>query len=605
MTSSSEGLTEFFRTILGKNEGWAYLPTKGPDGEKDWEPKFYQWPQQEALIVAATLRDSARKREVYFSPALYKRRIPKKEYVLGAQSLWADFDGNAPANWEPSDAPSVRVISSLADRQHCYWVLDEFLTDIDILENRNRTIAIRAQADTSGWDATQLLRPPYTTNYGYDKPDRRGKTYDVTLDELSDKSWPILTFAETKDFRPLIADSLGEIPDVNDVLTELTWPKEFLPLFRKEADELTPKDGQRGKRSDALARLAYIVAEANGTDAQIYSIVSDANERWKKYPATRTDRHKRLVDYVERARAKHPTGDNPSFSALLSIEPKVAVRQVWDYSAFINASITINWFMEGLMTVGGMGFIFGPPGVGKTQIGIRMAYDLAMGKDFLTWKNLVGHPVKVLFLSLEMNHSSLKYFMDIMDKDFTDQDRNTLSENMFIFPQGEDMPVDTPEGKKWLEALLDEVKPEVLFIDSLSKITMKDLNDNIGARELINYLDKLRAKYSLSIYVVHHDNKGKSREHYVQDDMYGSRFLPAGADFVLAVSKVNMGDPDVLKITCAKIRMGIATSEFAVSRTSTLNFKVEDIDEVQSVGKGGLGEIASGLFSGLPRSASN
>jgi hypothetical protein len=98
--------------------------------------------------------------------------------VLGSRVLWVDFDGNAPQEWsqEPDGLtpfvppPTLIVQSSIPTHEHAYWLLDEFVTDIDELEDKNRSIAYLLHADTSGWDADQILRPPFTINMKRNKP---------------------------------------------------------------------------------------------------------------------------------------------------------------------------------------------------------------------------------------------------------------------------------------------------------------------------------------------------------------------------------------------------------------------------------------------------
>jgi hypothetical protein len=86
--------------------------------------------------------------------------------------LWVDFDGNAPDSWDTLEIPypSLRVQSSMPGHEHVYWKLEEFLDDIPVLEDRNRSIAYMLKADTSGWDADQILRPIHTINRKRDLP---------------------------------------------------------------------------------------------------------------------------------------------------------------------------------------------------------------------------------------------------------------------------------------------------------------------------------------------------------------------------------------------------------------------------------------------------
>ena len=164
---ATQELGEFFDYIWGDTEGFVYLPVQPePYGPKDWQAAMFQWPKQRAGVIRYVLKWSATQANVFYSPAVFKSASPKKDAVLGSWVLWADFDGNAPASWDELDVPPPTLIvqSSLAGHEHCYWRLDEFVTDIAMLEDRNRSIAYTLKADTSGWDADQILRPIHTIN---------------------------------------------------------------------------------------------------------------------------------------------------------------------------------------------------------------------------------------------------------------------------------------------------------------------------------------------------------------------------------------------------------------------------------------------------------
>ncbi len=170
---ATDELGEFFDYIWGDTEGFVYLPIQpDPYGPTDWQGFMFQWPKQRAGVVRHVLRHAATKANVFYSPAVFKAASPKKEAVLGSWVLWVDFDGNAPESWEKLEIPypSLRVQSSLPGHEHVYWKLEEFLDDIPVLEDRNRSIAYMLKADTSGWDADQILRPIHTINRKRDLP---------------------------------------------------------------------------------------------------------------------------------------------------------------------------------------------------------------------------------------------------------------------------------------------------------------------------------------------------------------------------------------------------------------------------------------------------
>lgn len=164
---ATQELSEFFEYIWGDTEGYVYLPIQPePYGPTDWQGVMFEWPRQKSGVIRHVLRQTASNANVFYSPAIFKSASPKKEAVLGSWVLWADFDGNAPKTWDELEVPEPTLIvqSSLEGHEHCYWKLEEFLTDIPMLEDRNRSIAYTLKADTSGWDADQILRPIHTTN---------------------------------------------------------------------------------------------------------------------------------------------------------------------------------------------------------------------------------------------------------------------------------------------------------------------------------------------------------------------------------------------------------------------------------------------------------
>ena len=177
---ASRELAEFFNYIWGeervsKKATFVYLPV---EFEEKWTKFMFEWPRQRDAVIRHVLKWSAIKANVFYSPALFSAANPQKENVLGSWVLWVDFDGNAPEDWplRPTDGkvfvppPTLIVQSSIPGHEHCYWKLSEFLTDTSVLEDRNRGLAYVMHADTSGWDADQILRPIRSINHKRNMP---------------------------------------------------------------------------------------------------------------------------------------------------------------------------------------------------------------------------------------------------------------------------------------------------------------------------------------------------------------------------------------------------------------------------------------------------
>lgn len=140
-------------------------PDGAPKNEDIWHTYSFRWPKGLAAALKRIAGAEENGANVYICPALYTSPKRLREHVAGSWCLWMDSDGNAPMRFEGAvPEPSIRIRTSSPTNIHDYWVLDEFLDDIDALETGNRSLAAYFNADASGWDATQLLRPPGTTN---------------------------------------------------------------------------------------------------------------------------------------------------------------------------------------------------------------------------------------------------------------------------------------------------------------------------------------------------------------------------------------------------------------------------------------------------------
>jgi hypothetical protein len=231
--SAEDDLRRYFRSIWKDTEGVVYLPSRG-ENPKDWKQTLFAWPSQEDRIVQLVQARSG-EREVFVNPVLYKdngvrdKSTILRSNVLGAWTLWVDFDGNAPSEWNHDGIPmpSLRVQTSTPTHQHCYWTLDKLLSDPTEIENRNRALAYSLNADTSGWDISQLLRPAGTTNHKYGKDDPN--SYDVFFEEFSDRTYSPSIVTTESFVRPIVDSAIAhaEIPTITEVLAYGKWSPPF------------------------------------------------------------------------------------------------------------------------------------------------------------------------------------------------------------------------------------------------------------------------------------------------------------------------------------------------------------------------------------------
>lgn len=374
---------------------------------------------------------------------------------------------------------------------------------------------------------------------------------------------------------------VGDLPPIDEVKALASWNSEMLEKFNRPGEYFQPQpDGTKKDRSAAMAELAYMGAEQGWTDEQIAAILYDADDRWGKYKKRR-DRDRRITDFINRARQKHGYNapQNIGIKSLIESANQTAPvigesKLIYGFTEFVDAEFRIEWLLDGLLAQGGLGLVTGFPGTGKTQFSIAVGAHLALGqREFLKWEN-VGGSKKVLFLSLEMGAAPLNHFMGSIAKGY--DDKVSLNRNFLVAPFGTPMPLDTPEGQSFFDTIMADYMPDVVIIDSLQKISSKELTDEQAVKTLIHYLSGVRSKYNSAMLVIHHNRKKPNdgqKKGVELSDVYGSTYITTDVDFVLSLKTE---ETNVLTVDTLKNRLGRTVDPFLITRNEeTLGFSAD------------------------------
>jgi archaellum biogenesis ATPase FlaH len=542
-------LSEFFDYIYGEQVGYVYAPLKGLDEDNPtWDTKFFEWPRQRTELVNHVLTNAG-SQECYYGPALYAQPdVARPENILGANVVWAEFDGNAPQTFgDKIPHPSMRVQSSNKGHEHLYWKLDEFETDRNLIETINRSIAYTLNADTSGWDSTQILRPPTTKNH------KRGKLVRILTST---------TFSYSRDYfagvpvpKRLVKENIQieEVPDALDVVAKYKWSAEEFQFFRKTTME-------PGTRSSALMRLAYNCAEMRMSDEEAFAIMFNADERWGKFRGRR-DQSKRLLDMINRARLKYP------------IDPEVAIDKFehYNWKELLDLEVHIEWMIPGILQRQGLMLISGPPGVGKTQLSLQFLIHMACGKNLFDWE--MGPPRKVSFFSMEMGVTELKYIMGQMDAVLTPEEKDLVYQNFNFVPIGYGVLMDTTVDQKKIVQYLEEVKPEIIVFDSLSTSSTDDLTEERVAKKVFDFANHIRMDHDVAVCFIHHNRKAQTNNKKPNQlsDVYGSFIITSQPTTVIGMWMDHKSDD--IELMFLKVRLAKAPDKLIVRRHEGLVFK--------------------------------
>ncbi len=553
--NAADDFDNFINFLYEGLEGYVYVAAKVPLSEdpKDWQGELIKYPEQKQLIRQIATQ-FAKTHEVYVAPAIFKDNTShKKENVKATNVVWIDFDGNAPADWsdfaEGKGTPSWINQTSQEGHNHVYWKLESPLTDPKEIDRINRSLAYSFQADNSGWDAGQVLRPPLTYNHKGSGEVRVLSRVNVTYDKdlfssLSSPSYDV----------PVSEWKLSELPDVQDVLLSHVIPvdvQRYLKMSKQDA---------AGKRSDYMMSVAYSLCQAGMQDNEVFAIIRMMDDNWGKYKG-REDRNRRLADIIVRARIKYPD-ESPQSDTTATF--------AWPYKTFLAAEIKIDWVIEGMLMDYGNMLNVGMPGIGKTQFLLQAAVHVALGKDWLGYT--ISEPKKVGILSLEMGHPDLQIFMRAQDQALTAPERDLLQENLTIIPHGEAWPLNTPIGQERLKSVLDRFKFDGLFVDSVGKSIAGNISSNQDVQPFLNFNDHIRKEYGMFLWYVHHTRKGQpgAGPSGSLDDSYGDQYITASASSVYALLRAKDGN---IRVRNTKNRLAKMEDDYFIKRTDFLGFE--------------------------------
>lgn len=196
-----------------------------------------------------------------------------------------------------------------------------------------------------------------------------------------------------------------------------------------------------------------------------------------------------------------PIKSNPELDKIKSLSHK----DIKESNPPIPLNILYPWLPEQ-----GIALIYAAAGVGKTLFSLNIAYCIASGGNFLTYK--VPKPKKVLYVDGEMQYARIHArYMDII-KQQGDLDKLTEN-NFFLLNQDKISPfrlpkIDTIEGQLFYNKIIDENEIEVVFFDNFACLSTFDENVAEEWNFVQDWFLNLRAK-GKSVIAVHHAGKDK------------------------------------------------------------------------------------------------
>lgn len=193
-----------------------------------------------------------------------------------------------------------------------------------------------------------------------------------------------------------------------------------------------------------------------------------------------------------------------------------------------------SWIIPGLIERQGRVLLVGAEKSGKSLLALTGAVQAAAGLK--VWDRFeTDIPPTVLYMDLEMTRSSIRRRLRGL----------TISAKLpdgalYLLHTAGAMDLKSARERRDLYAQLDEVQPDVLFIDPLYKFMLTDAVYEKDVRPYIDAMDELRDRYDCGIVLVHHYRKrahGEGKRGKDASDVFGSSILLRWPEMVLGLEE--------------------------------------------------------------------
>ena len=165
---------------------------------------------------------------------------------------------------------------------------------------------------------------------------------------------------------------------------------------------------------------------------------------------------------------------------------------------------------------GEVGAIVGPPSVGKGMMSVQIATQLAAGLPIFTDLWGVEAPTRVLYLSAEdskttvhrrVHHAMLQLPQEVQYDAARRLHAVSVRGRVHLCQGERNSEIKLTKNLEDLRAILEQVKPGLLFLDTLSRFLGIDENDNPAMTAACVMLEELVGEYGCNIIMLHHTNK--------------------------------------------------------------------------------------------------
>lgn len=498
-------------TRIWKSQPGEYfcISTKSSSGK--WKDTFFKRSQ---LRDVQAFIDDNKDKDVYFCPHGFSQPRRLKPNAVLPKLLWADIDETDPRTMKVK--PSIAIESS-PGRFVGLWVVDKTME-----ESINRRLTYLTNSDPSGWDLTQVLRVPGTTNYKYtslprvrvvwsDGPSYRLKDIEKLLPEDDDESDP----TEQGDASAVFKDYESKLP---------AWCRR----------ELLNGKPTQGKRSEMLWKIEQTLMEVGMTTEEALVLIKASP--WNKFKGRRNEDEqlrreldKAVNKHLKKGKLQKPKEDGYRFLS-------ESMDQVEEEN--------IDWIWYPYLARGELSILEGDPGLGKSYLAQMVSGYLVDGKRLPSAKRMPMVAGRVAYFDIENSAGS------VTKKRLVENGIENLKD---YYQEEQPFSIDDTDTLQDVFDAIERFKPLLVVFDTLNTyIGRADIHKSSESQQALANFRLIAKRFNCSVLVLRHLTKGSKDKALYRGQ--GSIAFAGLARVVMTVG-VMPDDPDTRVMAITKINV--------------------------------------------------
>lgn len=195
----------------------------------------------------------------------------------------------------------------------------------------------------------------------------------------------------------------------------------------------------------------------------------------------------------------------------------------------------VRWVVDGLVPVGGMATIYGPPKrARKSYLAIQMARDIALGQSFLGQFN-VPEKGTVLFVQLDTPQSLWQERYEKLEAagvEFSDEVKSRLItvDTTDIFP----LEIGTPKGQAYIRYHIRKFNPVLVIFDVMRKL-YKGSEDASDSTDQVMSDMKVACAPAAVLFITHAKKPKEKGDSGTMSELRGSSNIGGSCDTVMRI----------------------------------------------------------------------